>query len=221
MTVTGQPPTADLLVLGRILANRNEGFACYWEEFQRRQFDETPEDQRARHLALDALRHIANHWLLSAAERRRRGLTGPNGDRNARGRHFFSALRRGVVLTPPELDRLITGAHKDSKRGVKSAARPAAPSHPELPRGPSPALPIPGQAWRQTQGGTGAPPTSAAAPAQAGSSAQVNPAPAPPHRDLNARNAPLVPPQGNRNRSRSKSKSGGPPPTGTGCTSFR
>ena len=104
--------------------------------------------RRAKEDALEELRKLANQWLLTVAEKKRRRLIGPNGDRNARGRHFYSNLRSGTILSEAALDDLLAQSHRDSAKGIRSSVnRPPSAVVPPTPRSQnkSSATPTPAQ----------------------------------------------------------------------------
>ena len=231
LTITGHLPTVDLLVLGRTLMNPDNGFRRFWDQFREMEFGPGERGRRAREEAKDELRKLASRWLMTAAEKKRRRLTGPNGDRNARGRHFFHHLRLGVILSDAELDSILAQSHKDSARGIRSSPatltnrQPPAALVAPSPRHPT-QVPEAAQAQGEERGGTDATPTPTAGPSSSGNPAEADATPNPPRPNLrarlDARTAPLVPPQpgGSRASSRGRGTSGttdrrsrGPSPT--------
>ena len=101
--------------------NPDNGFRRFWDQFRETDFGPGERGRRAREDAKAELRKLASQWLLTAQEKKRRRLTGPNGDRNARGRHFFHHLRTGVILSDAELDNILAQSHKDSAKGIRSS----------------------------------------------------------------------------------------------------
>ena len=196
LTITGHLPTVDLLVLGRTLMNPDNGFRRFWDQFREMEFGPGERGRRAREEAKDELRKLASRWLMTAAEKKRRRLTGPNGDRNARGRHFFHHLRMGVILSDAELDSILAQSHKDSAKGIRST--PSTLTNRQPPAAlvaPSPRRPAQGGA----QGGTGETPTPTTGPSSSRNPAGADATPNPPRQELrarlDARTAPLIPPQ--------------------------
>ena len=195
LAVTGHVPTVDLLVLGRTLMNPDNGFRRFWDQFRESEFGPGERGRRAREDMKAELRKLACHWLMTAAEKRRRRLTGPNGDRNARGRHFFHHLRMGVILSDAELDSILAQSHKDSAKGIRST--PSTLTNRQPPAAlvaPSPRRPAQGGA----QGGTGETPTPTTGPSSSRNPAGADATPNPPRQELrarlDARTAPLIPP---------------------------
>ena len=162
------------------MMNPDNGFRRFWDQFREMDFGRGERGRRAKEDALEELRKLANNWLLTVAEKKRRRLIGPNGDRNARGRHFYSNLRNGTVLSEQALDDILAQSHRDSAKGIRSSvSRPPSAVVPPTPR---------------SQNKSSATPT----PAQpSGSGADATPLSSRPNlRDrLDARTAPLVPPQ--------------------------
>ena len=206
LDVTRHSSRVDILVLGRLLLNPDNGFLKFWEEFRRANFGDDEEGRMDKEDAIRRLRALANHWLLSGKEKLRRGLVGGNGDRNSRGKHFYGALRQGRILTAAELDGIIAQGHKDSQRGVRvNHHQPPPPPRPTTAVAPTPRGP------GSAEGRESQTPTTATG---AGAGAQPNP-PSTNRGDLrerlSARNAPLQLP---RDRSRShegRTSSRGPP----------
>ena len=211
--------------------NPDNGFRRFWDQFREMEFGPGERGRRAREEAKDELRKLASRWLMTAAEKKRRRLTGPNGDRNARGRHFFHHLRLGVILSDAELDSILAQSHKDSARGIRSSPatltnrQPPAALVAPSPRHPT-QVPEAAQAQGEERGGTDATPTPTAGPSSSGNPAGADATPNPPRPNLrarlDARTAPLVPPQpgGSRASSRGRGTSGttdrrsrGPSPT--------
>ena len=215
LDVTRHTARVDILVLGRLLMNPDNGFVGFWEEFRATSFGDDETGRRDKEEAKRKLRALANMWLLSGEEKKRRGLVGGNGDRNSRGKHFYGALRQGRILTAAELDERLAQGQRDSRRGVRA-------NHHQAPPPPRPAaavtpLPRPGSA----EGGESRTPTTAT-----GARAGAQPNRPSTSRDsstsrdlrdrLSSRNAPLIPPQ-QRDRSHSRegrTSSRGPPSRG-------
>ena len=215
LTTTGHPPTVDLMVLGRQLMNPDNGFRRFWDQFRGTDFGQGERGRRAREENKEELRKLASQWLLTAAEKKRRRLIGPNGDRNARGRHFYHHLRMGIILGEAELDKILAQSHKDSARGIR--ATPASLTT----RQPPAALVRPNsraqdgaQAQEGARGGTEATPTPTPGPSAstepAGADATFRHPRQEPRQELrarlDARTAPLILP--NQPRGRSSSSDG-------------
>ena len=201
MEVTRHNSRVDILVLGRLLINPENGFLPFWREYRATTFGDDEAGRKKKSEAKRKLRAMANMWLLSGEEKKRRGLVGGNGDRNSRGKYFYGALRQGRILNASDLDGLIAQGHRDSQRGIRANHHQTPP-----PRAVVTPTPRQGAAEEGESQATG-PSTSA------GNGAQPNHPPA--TRDLRERlshrNAPLILPRDRSQSREGRTSSRGPP----------